>query len=775
MAPFDAKPRQLGGFAVLAALAAAGNSFGIPLFPGVDFVFGSIAVLIAVRCFGIAAGVIAAGLGAIPTVLLWDHPFAILIFTTEALAVGLVLRWKQLELVVADGLYWLALGIPLAWVIFFGLMDLGPDATLLLSLKLSANGIFNALAASILVHHLPIRRWLGAPELEQPFPLADILFRLILALVLFPTFFLMVINGRASIRSFEKRLDQELDAAASDISYHLATRMQLHLHAVSTLAEMAANFEMTPSRPLQRLTGLMCRTFPDFHNMYVADQNGIAVAFYPPANRKGVSAIGLDFSDRDYFRKLKTTDRPVISDVFKGKGGVEEPIIAVGVPILKEGRFSGFAAGALNLEGILHLLRSYSETKQMEMILLDGKGRIIASTERLPVMSFYAPREGERKRLSKDLFRIMPGNGRAPAFKRWLDSYLVHRSPVEGLPWTLLIQSPLATQEKPLTAIYIRHLALMLLLAALAVAIAGMAGRMFSRSVRQLGAASSDLPGRLLAGGTIDRLPWPPAGTIEMKAVIDNFQAVAATLQQNILEMRAHSQKLARLNTELQEEMAERHRLEETVQRQKRLETIGNLAASVAHDLNNILSGLVGYPDLLLQELPADSALRGRVLRIKDSGERAAAVVQDLLTLARRGVVQKKVLNLNTLVEAYLESPMAKSLQALHPGTAVTRRLAPDLLNVSGSEVHLAKSLMNLVVNAAEALPAGGEIVVSTANRSLDIPVTAFERIEAGDYALLAVSDNGIGIPPQDRKRIFEPFYTKKVMGRSGTGLGMSV
>jgi CheY-like chemotaxis protein len=82
---------------------------------------------------------------------------------------------------------------------------------------------------------------------------------------------------------------------------------------------------------------------------------------------------------------------------------------------------------------------------------------------------------------------------------------------------------------------------------------------------------------------------------------------------------------------------------------------------------------------------------------------------------------------------------------------------------------------MNLVMNAAEAMPAGGEIVITTANRSLDTPMAPFERIEPGDFAVLEVRDNGIGIAPQDRQKIFEPFYTKKVMGRSGTGLGMSV
>jgi len=101
--------------------------------------------------------------------------------------------------------------------------------------------------------------------------------------------------------------------------------------------------------------------------------------------------------------------------------------------------------------------------------------------------------------------------------------------------------------------------------------------------------------------------------------------------------------------------------------------------------------------------------------------------------------------------------------------------LAADLLNISGSPIHLSKTVMNLVSNAAEAMADGGTIYISTQNKYLDQPVEGYDEIEEGDYVLLKISDTGIGIKPEDKERIFEPFYTKKIMGRSGTGLGMAV
>ena len=222
-------------------------------------------------------------------------------------------------------------------------------------------------------------------------------------------------------------------------------------------------------------------------------------------------------------------------------------------------------------------------------------------------------------------------------------------------------------------------------------------------------------------------------------------------------------------------DISEEKRLQEQLQRSEKMEAVGLLAGGVAHDLNNILSGLVSYPDLLLMDIPPDSPLRQPILIMQKSGKKAATIVQDLLTLARTGVNRVEVVNLNAIVEEYLASPEFAKLKTFHPRVDIEPGLAADLLNVLGSPVHLSKTVMNLVSNAAEACPGGGKVVISTANQYVDQPVKGYDEVRQGDYAVLQVRDTGEGIAPEDMKRIFEPFYTKKVMGRSGTGLGMAV
>jgi PAS domain S-box-containing protein len=227
--------------------------------------------------------------------------------------------------------------------------------------------------------------------------------------------------------------------------------------------------------------------------------------------------------------------------------------------------------------------------------------------------------------------------------------------------------------------------------------------------------------------------------------------------------------------TDLRRASLEKKDLEAQLQRAQKMEAIGTLAGGVAHDLNNILSGIVSYPELLLMDLQSDSPLREPILTIQKSGEKAAAIVQDLLTLARRGVATTEVVNLNDIVSEYLVSPEYAKLRYNHPDAVLARQLDPNLLNIIGSPIHLSKTVMNLVANAAEAMPDGGQIRIITENRHVEQPQNTYDEIAQGDYAALAITDTGIGISPQDIDRIFEPFYTKKAMGRSGTGLGMAV
>ena len=219
----------------------------------------------------------------------------------------------------------------------------------------------------------------------------------------------------------------------------------------------------------------------------------------------------------------------------------------------------------------------------------------------------------------------------------------------------------------------------------------------------------------------------------------------------------------------------EKRSLEDRLFQSHKMEALGQMAGGVAHDLNNILGILSGYSELLLLEIPEGSRSRAHAEKILRSTEKGAAIIEDLLTLARRGVTAADVINLNGVVSEFLKSPVLEKLKDYHPRVTFRTESDPNLLNIKGSPVHLEKTLMNLVSNAAEAISGEGEVTIRTESRYLDKPLRGYDEVKEGDYAVLTVSDTGMGIPAENRAKIFEPFYTKKTMGRSGTGLGLAI
>lgn len=219
----------------------------------------------------------------------------------------------------------------------------------------------------------------------------------------------------------------------------------------------------------------------------------------------------------------------------------------------------------------------------------------------------------------------------------------------------------------------------------------------------------------------------------------------------------------------------ERKRLEERLTRAEKMEALGTMAGGVAHDLNNVLGVLIGYAELMMMKIPAEDPLQSYAEKIYLSGKRGAAIIEDLLTLARRGVIVSDVVDMGCLVSTYFESAEFDRLKADYPLVAFKVDLRKDLMRIKGSPIHLSKTLMNLVSNAAEAISETGEVIIKMENRYLDTPIRGYDEVNKGDYVVLSVSDSGQGISPTDMVKIFEPFYTKKAMGKSGTGLGLAI
>jgi signal transduction histidine kinase len=254
---------------------------------------------------------------------------------------------------------------------------------------------------------------------------------------------------------------------------------------------------------------------------------------------------------------------------------------------------------------------------------------------------------------------------------------------------------------------------------------------------------------------------------LERRQVRDELSRAHQELEQRVEERTAQ---LAHTNETLSAEIAERAGLQQQLAQAQKMEAVGRLAGGVAHDFNNVLTTIIGYSDLVLMQLSTDDPLRRELDEIRRAGERAATLTRQLLAFSRKQMVQPRIVNINNIV-----TETSKFLgRLIGEDIEMVTTLEQELWHVKADPGQLEQVLMNLVVNARDAMTNGGKLTIETFNVSLNEDYSLSHlAVTPGRYVILAVSDNGCGMDADTQAHIFEPFFTTKEHGK-GTGLGLS-
>jgi len=342
----------------------------------------------------------------------------------------------------------------------------------------------------------------------------------------------------------------------------------------------------------------------------------------------------------------------------------------------------------------------------------------------------------------------------------------------DGTPATLtLLRSESAAQVPIARTLRVNFLLAgllaLVLVAAATVALSRTTLRPLSRFVTFLRAgADAGTPARFEGAGSAE----------EIRTLTEAYNGLIDSLRRQHAQLEQRTRELGRTNATLEEQVRERERAEralrtseEALRQSQRLESLGTLAGGVAHDFNNLLSVILGYAQMGASALPAGSREADDLAQITQAADRASGLVRQLLAFSRRQVLQPQVLDLNRVVHG-MES-MLKRLIGEH--IFLKTRLDPALARIKADPGQVEQVIMNLVVNARDAMPDGGTVIIETANVAYDAPADGAEGMPTGPAVMLTVHDTGMGMDEATSQRVFEPFFTTKAPGK-GTGLGLS-
>ena len=562
------------GLILLIILGYLGNYFKLPLFFGVDFLFGSIAVFVIVELYGVVWGTIAGLIVSSHTYFLWHHPYAIVAFTLEAMFVGIMLKRPRLQnIVLLNGIYWLLIGMPLAVLLYGLVLNVGTTQTILIMMKQSINGLLNALIANLIISYLPIRQLLQLSKYFKKISFQQTIFNLLVAFILLPALILTIFNGQHILTIVEKDIQKELNAATIPLVNNLQFWYQKHLYAVEELAKIAAQVPNNEISTLQRTTLVMKKAFSSFLKVYVTDAKGNIIAAEPAFNEFGESLLNLNISDKYNWSKLAKELQPQVTDIYRDRVS-NEPHIDILVPIVKDNNFQGVAYAYVDIAELGKLRQLNTQVKEIEAILVDREKYIISEGSSGANMrkKFDLLETGDVK-YNGDLFKWQPTTPGMPKMKRWKKSLYGKKIEIgTDLPWTLYVTLPTAPYVDFLETSYIKNLVTMQIIAVVGLIISVLVSKRLVAPLLTLTQVTTDLPQKLLYQEIPIGLPRKNR-IAEINTLTANFQSMLLALQEKFTEIkhtneslenrvRERTQELHNKNQDLSAEILQRRRIE---------------------------------------------------------------------------------------------------------------------------------------------------------------------------------------------------------------------
>lgn len=751
---------------LLAVGAVAGNLLDIELYQSISFIFGSVFALMAARMFGAVPAMLVAAAGSAVTILAWGHPWAAVVLTLEAGFVALALR-RTGNLVLAVGLYWLffgALAILLSYTLLLGLPW---ESAAFIALKQTINGLLNAVLAGLALAALRMR----APRFKPLIPRVGIhtlIFYLVALTTILSATIMMIAESRSQYRFATDQVRTALQSVAAWTLHDLDRDEHDQSHS--------AFFEVGPGavRFASGPDGVSIAQFA----VSIIDGNGQARTIQGTARAlDGSGTLEPAFGDVSYWQP--DADIPEMIRSRESRYVYEMPVA---------GRDD---ISAIHVEYEVAPIVNWLEAKgRWDMVMLALATGVTLLVTYTAIRWLMAP----LRRLAH-LSSGMDGSVRSGARMQWL--------PETGVAEYDTLSTTLDTAARAISRGFEERAELT---ATLECRVRERTAQLdlLNQVVRQTRNAVviTDVAGRItwvneaftqLSGYDMDALTGQVPGTLLQRTVPAEvrreMQSGLASGAGFDVELINHSKagrpywveiRCSPLHDErgvhtgfiaIQNDVTERHNLEERLRQSQKLEAVGQLTGGLAHDFNNLLSVILGCSELLAEKVEDRPDLKKLADMAMSAAERGSDLTRSLLAFSRRQPLEPQCADLEDLTQAFVPLLRRTLGETIHLVTLVPDPLWPVRVDVSQYE----SAVLNLAVNARDAMPDGGTLSIRMTNEEIArAEIADIEEAHPGAYVCVEVADTGHGMSAEICKRVFEPFFsTKRTQTNSGLGLSM--
>jgi PAS domain-containing protein len=606
------------GVALIAA-GLAGNYFNFSLFLNIDFLFGSIFAMLALQFLGLGRGIVAAAIIASYTYFLWNHPYAIIIMTAEVAVVGWLMGRRKMGMVLADTLYWLFIGMPLAYFFFHVVMHIPFSNTSIVMTKQAVNGIANALVARLIFTGFTL--WLRSSLTSY----REIIYNLLAFFILCPALIMLAIGGRSDFNETDLRIRISLMQDSRRAARCLETWVMNRTSSIVNLADIAASISQ---QQMQSYLELTKKSDVNFLRIGLLDKEATITAYFPLLDELGQNNIGKNFADRPFIPTLKQTLKPMLSEVVMGRIGVPMPMVTMLAPVVIHGEYGGYITGILSLEYIQEDLDKSVHEDALLYTLIDKNGNVIMTNRTdQTVLAHFVRGKGTLNHFDAGISQWIPiASPNTSTMERWKNSFYVAETTIGTLAeWKLILEQPVASFQKTLNDNYTGKLTLLFLILLGALVLAEVLSRRSIVTLEKLRMITYDLPGRLLAES--QEITWPESGVKETNHLINNFREMSALLKAQFSEIQQSNELLEQ-------------RVEERTEALRESEECLSLALKASRDAvwdwdlraNTLYYSphwwnMVGYAE---NELKADPDLWRRLMH-PDDLERASSIFSEAI------------------------------------------------------------------------------------------------------------------------------------------------